>query len=105
MEVDKDRATNLLTKLKSDIRELLNKYASEASAVAVNSTDPHTPIIGCVQMALANASVDYLLLCGATPSESYRLTVISSGNAMEYWAKAIMKLAANHTEDVKNKTN
>ena len=90
-KVDTEKAIELMKKMKADMRSLLNTYATEASQLAVNSGDPHSPVIGCAQMALANASADYLALCGCTGPECFTITVNISGQAMQQWINAVMK--------------
>ena len=90
-KVDAAKAVELMKKMKADVRGILNTYATEASQLAVNSDDPHSPVIGCAQMALANAAADYLALCGCTGPECFTITVNISGRAMEQWIKAVMK--------------
>ncbi len=89
--VDKDKAVDLMTRMKLDVLAVLNKYANEASQIAVNMTDPHAPAIAFGQMALANASADYLKICGATPEECFSITVDITGNAMQSWINAVLK--------------
>ena len=98
-KVDTEKAIELMKKMKADMRSLLNTYATEASQLAVNSGDPHSPVIGCAQMALANASADYLALCGCTGPECFTITVNISGQAMQQWINAVMK-AQNITVEV-----
>ena len=90
-KVDAAKAVELMKKMKADVRALLNTYATEASQLAVNAEDPHSPVIGCAQMALANASADYLALCGCTGPECFSITVNISGQAMQQWINAVMK--------------
>src|ERR1700687_1476143 len=90
-KVDQEKAIELMKKMKADMRSLLNTYATEASQLAVNSGDPHSPVIGCAQMALANASADYLALCGCTGAECFTITVNTAGQAMQTWIGAVMK--------------
>ena len=80
-----------MKRVKADVREVINKYATESSQLSVNSADPHSPVIGIVQMALANAAADYMNLCGATPLECFEVTVNISGQAMQQWINAVMK--------------
>lgn len=89
--IDKDKAYNLMLRMKIDMLELLNKYSTEASLLAVNSTDPHSPIIAFAQMALANGSADYMKLCGATPQECFQITVNITGTAMQQWIDSVIK--------------
>lgn len=90
-KIDKDHAIDLLKRVKGDIRAILDKYAVEAAKLSINSADPHSPVIGIVQMALANAAVDYMCHCGAVPMEGFEAAVSATGNAMEQWVNAVMK--------------
>lgn len=90
-QIDKDAAIDLATRMKADVLAVLNKYANEASQIAVNMTDPHAPVIAFTQMALANAAADYLKLCGATPTECFQVTCNVTGNAMQQWVQAVLK--------------
>lgn len=90
-QVDKEKAVALMERMKKDVLAVLNKYATEASQIAVNMTDPHSPVIAFAQMAVANAAADYLKLCGANPAESFQVTVNTTGRAMQEWVNAVMK--------------
>lgn len=90
-QVDAEKAKAMMIRMKADIRALLEKYASEASAISVNSDDPHTPVLGCLQMALANASADYLAFCGVLPNECFNLVVNVTGQGMQQWINAVLK--------------
>ena len=90
MKVDQAKAKDMMTRMKGSIRSVLNDYATEASNLALNSDDPHSPVIACAQMALANAAADYLALCGATGPECFQITVNVTGQAMEKWVGAVM---------------
>ncbi len=91
MAVNAAKAVDLSKRMKHDILEILNKYATEASQIMVNMADPHAPAIAFGQMALANASADYLKLCGVTPQECFTITVNITGSAMQSWIDAIVK--------------
>lgn len=91
-KVDAEKAVDLMKRMKLDVRNILTKYSVEAAELAVNSADPHSPVIGCAQMALANASSDYMVFCGANPLESFNITVNITGQAMQQWVDAVMKM-------------
>ena len=90
-QIDQAKALDLMKRMKDDVRETINKYASESSELSVNSTDPHSPILGFMQMALANAGADYMALCGATPLEAFQVTINITGQAMQQWINAVVK--------------
>ena len=90
-QIDQAKALDLMKRMKDDVRETINKYATESSELSVNSTDPHSPILGFMQMALANAGADYMNLCGATPIECLQVTVDITGQAMQQWVNAVLK--------------
>lgn len=90
-KIDGEKAIDLMKRMKADVREVINKYATESSNLSVNSTDPHSPVLGFMQMALANAGADYMNLCGATPIECFQVTVDITGQAMQQWVNAVLK--------------
>lgn len=90
-EIDKDKAIEMMEQMKSDLRAVINDYATEASAIAVNHGDPHSAVIACAQIALANASVDYMTLCGTKPLESFQVVVNATGQAMQQWINTVMR--------------
>ena len=90
--VDTAAVKAMMARMKIDLRKVIEAYATEASELSVNSPDPHTPIIGCMQMALANAASEYLISsCGTTPIEGFQLVVNTSGQAMRKWVEAAAK--------------
>jgi hypothetical protein len=90
-KLDREKAKDLMARMKVDVRAILEKYAAEAADLSVNSDDPHSPVIGCVQMALANAAAQYMSFCGATPLEGFNVTVNITGQAMKHWVNAVMQ--------------
>jgi hypothetical protein len=89
-QVDKEKVKEFLNVLKIDMRAMIEKHANEAAALSVNSTDPHLPIIACVQMALATAGLQYLLTCGVEPSEGLSGIIDSCNKAMQAWLQALV---------------
>lgn len=90
-KVDQERALELMQRMKQEVFNILKDNATNASEIAVNMTDPHAPVIAFAQMALANASADYLKICGATPQECFTVTVNITGKAMQEWVGAVMR--------------
>lgn len=90
-QVDKDEAAAFLKEVKKDVRDLIEKHNNRACELAINSTDPHTPVIGCLQMALAAASLEYLMACGVRPQDSFQQTVDMTAKSMGAWLEAITK--------------
>jgi len=90
-QLDQEKAKEMMVRMKMDVRAILEKYAAEAAAISVNSDDPHSPVIGCVQMALANSAAEYMSFCGATPLEGFNVTVNVTGQAMQHWVNAVMQ--------------
>jgi hypothetical protein len=88
-EVNKDEAAELLALMRQDIKKLLSKHAKRASKLAVNSYDPHTPVIGCMQMALAVGAFEYLVKLGMPASAALQTSLETTGNAMREWIKTL----------------
>lgn len=89
--VDREKAAEFLGGLKKDVRGLIEGNSNEATRLSVNSEDPHIPIIGCMQMALASAAFEYLITCGVKPEEALAKTVDMTGGAMEIWLGKFLK--------------
>ena len=89
--VDVELATEILKEIRQEVLTLMNNYSSKCSAVAVNSQDPHTPVIACVQMALLDASMSYLRVCGAIPETALRAIVEVNNQVMQKWVNALVK--------------
>lgn len=101
MSVETDQAArDLMTKVKGEIRQVINNNTTAASLLATKSPDPHTPILSMMQMALANAAVDYMVLCGATPVEAFQAVTNCTGVAMQCWVETVLRL-----HGLKAKTN
>lgn len=90
-KIDKDRALLLMTAMREDMQAVLNKHAASAAEVAVNSVDPHSPVIACAQMALADASMRYLQLCGVRPQPALEAIVDLTNTSMQKWVRAVVK--------------
>ena len=78
--------------LKDDLRLIINNNATKASELAVNSTDPHTPVVQAMQIALINAAVDYMVLCGATPQDAVNDVIASLDVAVHTWINAVQRM-------------
>ena len=89
--VDKEKAKIFTNTLKRNLRKLIERHASEAKALSVNSDDPHTPILACIQMVFAQASAEYLLKAGATLPEAIDMTVTVTAKAMQSWLESLKK--------------
>lgn len=85
----KAQVVKLSNTIKSEIRDILDKHATEASQLAVKSDDPHVPVIGWLQMALVNAATEYLITCGCQPIEAVQLTVDVTGKSMNAWINSL----------------
>ena len=90
-EQEKTRAIEITKEIKTVMRTILDKYASEVSAINQNNDDPHSPIIGCLQMTMAQASTEYMITCGATPNEAVQATVNNMNLAMQHWVASILR--------------
>ena len=90
-QVDVEKAKELMKRITSDVRAVINTHALEASEISVNSSDPHSPILGFMQMALAGAGTDYMHFCGATPTDAAGVTINITGQAMKQWTLAFMR--------------
>jgi hypothetical protein len=84
------KAIDLLKRIKADARAILDKYSTEASALATKSEDPHLPVVAAVQVALANAATDYMVTCGAKPQDAIGGVINTTGLAMQQWISALM---------------
>ena len=88
-QAEADQAIQMTKGIKADIRNLLQKHASLAAQLHSNDADPHTPIIGLTQMALAQASVEFLILAGCTPPDAVNFTLNVTQQAMQKWLDAL----------------
>ena len=89
----KKAIVDMMVRMVADVRKVLDTYATEAAGFSPNSPDPHSPVIGCAQMALANAGVDYMVVCGAKPVEALQVVVNTSGQSMETWIQHALRSA------------
>ena len=90
---DTTEIKDVMKRMKDDLRALINQYAEEANSLASESSvDPHAPVVAAMQIALANAAVDYMLLCGATPPEALQNVTNVTGMAMKQWIDTIVRL-------------
>jgi hypothetical protein len=99
---DIEKAKDMMKRMKGDVREVINNYATETNTLANKGADPHTPVIAAMQMALANAAVDYLVLCGMTPPEALQTACNVTGIAMQQWLDTVLRL---HKLKAETKTN
>lgn len=86
-----EKARDMMKRMKGDIRQILNDYATEASELAVREADPHTPVIQAAQIALANAATDYMVLCGDNAVEALNDVVQCTGLAMKQWTETAVR--------------
>lgn len=91
-----DEVKALCEVIKSDILDVITKHAAACSKLAIHSADPHTPVISTVQLAFAQAAVNYLIVCGLDVNTAVNATLQVTGQAMEHWARALLK----HSEAV-----
>lgn len=101
MSANKEEITNLLKEMKTEIRAMLEKYANAASQLAANETNPHLPVISVAQMALATASVEYLLVCGMPMPVAVHATTDTTEKSMQSWVTQLMKRFQPQQEDAK----
>ena len=85
MQVDQQKAIELMNNLRKEIKKVILDNATAASTVAINSTDPHIPIVGCVQMAFIQSSVEYMVLNGATVQDAIPLVLNAVQNSIQAW--------------------
>ena len=85
-----EKAKDLTKRLKGELRKVLNKHCLEANTIS-KTTDPHTPIVGAMQVALISAACEYLVACGMVPGEALEMAYNVSGVAMEQWLNAVLK--------------
>jgi hypothetical protein len=89
--IDREKVKEAIKPMKDDVRALIDKYASMAAELSPNSTDPHSPVLAFMQMALAQAAVEYMLVCGCTLPEAVQATVTVTGRSMEAWVRTLMR--------------
>lgn len=87
--VDALAAAEFMKKLKPLVRQLIEDNAQEATEVAVNSPNPHGPIIGCMQLALAQAATEYLLTTGIPINAAAQATCELINSAMMAWVNSM----------------
>ena len=73
--------------MKTALRDILDKNAVHFS----KDDEPHTPIIGVTQISLAQASVEYLITCGAKPADAINATCEMTMRGMQRWIAAYTK--------------
>lgn len=78
--------------LKDQVRSIINDNTNKASELAVNAADPHTPVIQAMQIALINASIDYMIVCGATPQDAVNDVIGSLDVAVRTWINAVQRM-------------
>ena len=91
-EEEKTRTIEITREIKQTIRDALNKYATEVSVISRGSNDPHTPIIGVTQMALAQAATEYMVTNGASAIEAVEATCHTMNNSMQQWVAVVFKI-------------
>ena len=84
------QAINITMKIKKDLRKLINVHGAKVNALSPGS-DPHTPIIGCLQMALAQAATEYLMQQGCSTPEAIHAMTNATSAAMTRWLASLMK--------------
>lgn len=90
--VNKEGVIEQLKGCKDDLRIIVEKYATQTSLLAVNSSDPHLPVVSLMQMALAQACVEYLITSGMDVTTAVNATIQATGKSMEAWVSQIAKL-------------
>lgn len=88
-EQEKQRAIEITKEIRTSLRTLLEKHSSEISTLNVNNADPHTPIVGVIQMAFAQAALEYMITCGAKPLEALQATCNTINGSMQRWVNSI----------------
>lgn len=88
---EKQRAIEITKEIRITIRNLIEKHSSEVSRININSTDPHAPIIGVVQMAFGQAALEYMITSGAKPMEALQTTCNVINYSMQQWVNSIVK--------------
>jgi len=91
MTTSNEKAKDMMGRMKADIREVMNKYATEATALARNK-DKISPVLSALQLAIANAAIDYVVLCGVPPADSVQVVANITGASMQHWINTVMKL-------------
>jgi len=89
---DKIKAIAISKDMRADLRHLLEKHSLPISLLSANDDDPHTPVISCVQLALAQVSLEYLITSGCTPQEATSCSWQAMTAALQQWANGLIRL-------------
>lgn len=89
--VDREKVKTSLKKIKGKMRAIVDKHATEAGMLVPDNPDPHLPILGVAQMALAQALVEFLQAQGVPLPEAIRLTAGTTSNAMQTWLNQLYR--------------
>lgn len=85
------RSIELMAEVKFAVRMLLQKYATESFEISSGQQDPALPVISVVQMALAQAAVEYLCTAGRTPAEGVQQMTMMTEKAMHAWLNTLFR--------------
>ena len=85
MQVDQSKTVELMGNLRKEIRKVIDDNATAAAQVAVNSTDPHLPIVTCLQMAFLQSASEYMIVNGATMQEAIPAVINAMQNSIHAW--------------------
>lgn len=90
-KTEKDKAIKITEELKKGVRKLIDRHATGIGMLNVATDDPHVAIVGCVQIALATASTEYLIKCGCSPDEAVQRMANTTQEAMGRWLTSVMQ--------------
>ena len=99
-EEERNRVLEISKEIKQAIRNTIDKYATEISIINTTNNDPHTPIIGVVQMALAQAATEYMVTNGASAVEAVDAACQTMNNSMQQWVKVIFKIKKPEGQEI-----
>lgn len=86
---DHDKAKKMMHRMRQDMTRLIKKYHAEATELSTNHQDPHTPVLGCLQIAICNAAAKYLMENGVDGATAFHTILNTLNDGQHHWSRAI----------------
>ena len=99
MKNDND-AKKMMMRMRNDMSRLIKKYNTEAATLAAEKSNPHTPVMGCLQIPLCNAAAKHLLDNGVQGGVAYHPITATLNDGQHHWARAILGTAPDGPQRV-----
>jgi hypothetical protein len=85
-----EQAKKMMDRMRKDMSRLIKKYHAEAAELARERSNPHTPVMGCLQIALCNAAAKHLLEQGVQGGVAFHTITATLNDGQHHWARAIL---------------